>query len=96
MPRRRKDAHLLELARRGAEVRLSELVQEVKNIIGSFPDLRESVDNDELPLSFIIRRDARRANERKPHERRRRTLSAAARKAISQRMRKYWAARRKA
>ena len=95
MPRHRQDAHLYELAKRGAEVRLRELVQEVKNVFDLFPDLRDSYDRDELPLSFIIRRDAgpvTRASTEPP----RRRMSAAARKAISVRMKRYWAARRKA
>jgi hypothetical protein len=58
MPRRRKDAHLFELAKRGAEVRLRELVQEARNVIELFPHLRDSYDKDALPVSFIIRRDA--------------------------------------
>ena|ERR1700674_3544530 len=97
MPRRRQDAHLYELAKRGAEVRLRELVQEAKNVIDLFPHLRDSYNKDALPLSFIIRRDAglvTRASAERP--RRRRRTSAAARKAASERMKRYWAARRKA
>jgi hypothetical protein len=58
MPKYR--SHILELARRGAEEQLHELVQEAKNIIERFPHLRDSFDNDELPLSFIIARGAGR------------------------------------
>ena len=94
MPRRKRDAHLFELAKRGAEIRLRELVQEAKNLIGLFPHLRDSFDPDELPLSFIIRRDAGPVTRTNP-ERRRRRMSAAARQAVSERMRRYWAARRK-
>jgi hypothetical protein len=79
MPRRRKDAHLFELAKRGAEVRLRELVQEAKNLTGLFPHLRDSFDKDELPLSFIMARDAGRVT-RTNTGRRRRRMSAAARK----------------
>ena len=94
MPRRTQDAHLYELAKRGAEVRLRELVQEARNVIDLFPHLRDSYDNDELPLSFIIRRDAgpvTRATAKRP-----RRMSAAARKAVSVRMKRYWAKRRNA
>jgi hypothetical protein len=94
MPRRKRDAHLYELAKRGAEVRLRELVQEAKNVIDLFPHLRDSYDKDALPLSFIIRRDAgpvTRATAKRP-----RRMSAAARKAVSLRMKRYWAKRRKA
>jgi hypothetical protein len=96
MPRRRQDAHVFELARRGAEVRLRELVQEAKNLIGLFPHLRDSFDRDELPLSFIIRRDAGPVTRASAERSRRRKMSVAARKAVSLRMTKYWAARRKA
>src|SRR5580704_8296699 len=97
MPQRRQDAHLYELAKRGAEVQLRELVQEAKNLIGLFPHLRDSFDPDELPLSFIIAKDAGRVTRsRTGQRRRRRTMSAAARKAVSDRMSRYWAARRKA
>ena len=97
MPRRRRDAHLYELAKRGAEVRLRELVQEAKNVIDLFPHLRDSYDRDELPLSFIIRRDAGRVTRASAAKRprRRRLMSAAARRAVSLRMKRYWAARRK-
>jgi hypothetical protein len=95
MPRRKRDARLFELAKRGAEVRLRELVQEAKNVIDLFPHLRDSYDRDELPVSFIIRRDAgplTRANAERPRKR----ISADARKAVSMRMKRYWARRRKA
>ena len=98
MPRRKRDAHLYELAKRGAEVRLRELVQEARNVIDLFPHLRDSYDNDELPLSFIIRRDGgpvARGSVAK-RLRRRRRMSAGARKAVSVRMKRYWAQRRKA
>ena len=95
MPRRKQDAHLYELAKRGAEVRLRELVQEAKNVIDLFPHLRDSYDKDELPLSFIIRRDAGPGKRAKATKRTRRRMSAAGRKAVSLRMKRYWAARRK-
>ena len=97
MPRSRPNTHLFELAKRGAEARLRELVQEIKNLIELFPDLRDSFDKDELPLSFIIAKGAGRATRASAERpRRRRRMSAAARKAVSQRMKKYWAAKRRA
>ena len=65
------------LARRGAEVRLAELSEEIKAIYAAFPDLR---------------RGAPPAASR----RRRKPMSAAQKKAVSARMKKYWAERRKA
>jgi hypothetical protein len=95
MPKQKRDAHLYELAKRGAEVRFLELVQEVKYLLDLFPHVRDSVDRDELPLSFIMARDAGRAKKQRKRSRRRR-MSAAARKAVSIRMKKYWSAKRNA
>jgi hypothetical protein len=86
---------ILELAKRGAEARIRELVQEAKHLIGLFPHLRDSFDKDELPVSFILATGARRARKQVARQQRR-PMSAAARKALSQRMKKYWAAKRKA
>lgn len=94
MPRPRQNAHLYELAKRGAEVRLRELVQEAKNLIGLFPDIRDSFDKEELPLKFIMAEGSGAAT--KTSGRRQRRMSAAARKAISEAQKKRWAARRKA
>jgi hypothetical protein len=97
LPRRGRDAHLYELAKRGAEARLHELVHETRNLFGLFPHLRDSFDKDELPLPFILAKGAGRVTRRKAERpRRRHRMSAAARKAVSRRMKKYWAARRKA
>ena len=87
--------HLYDLAKRGAEVRLHELVQEAKHLVRTFPHLRDSFDKDDLPVPFILARGADRARKRVARQQRPR-MSAAARKAHSRRMKKYWAARRKA
>jgi hypothetical protein len=94
MPRPKQNAHLYELAKRGAEVRLRELVNEAKHLIGLFPHLRDSFDKEELPLKFIMAEGSGAAT--KTSGRRTRQMSAAARKAVSLRMKKMWAARRKA
>jgi hypothetical protein len=94
MPRHRQNAHLYELAKRGAEVRLRELTQEAKNLVGLFPHLRDSFNADELPISFILAKGAgrlTRANSQGP--RRRQQMSAAAHTAVGERMKKYWAAK---
>jgi hypothetical protein len=89
-------AHILELAKRGAEVQARELAQELKNLVALFPHLRDSFDKDELPVSFLMAKGAgqvtRKAAER---PRRRRRMSAGGRKAVSTRMKKYWQAWRK-
>lgn len=90
--------HILELAKRGAEVQLRDLMQEIMYLVKLFPDLKDSFNEDELPLRFIMARDAARASKagtERPRRRRRR-MSAAARKAVSERMKEYWSARRKA
>jgi hypothetical protein len=94
MPRPKQNAHLYELAKRGAEARMRDLVQEAKYLINLFPHLRDSFDKDELPLKFIMAEGSGTAT--KASGRRKRRMPAAARKAISLRMKKYWAARRKA
>ena len=84
---------LKSYARRGAETRLRELAEEAKQLLKVFPDLSASFDEDELPLNFILRRGARKSAR---GGRKRSKMSAAQRKAVSARMKKYWATRRKA
>jgi hypothetical protein len=72
---------LRRLARLGAAARLSELRDEVAAIHRAFPELSG-------------RGAGRQAAAQAP--RRRRRMSAAQRKAVADRMRKYWAERRKA
>lgn len=75
---------LRELARTGAEQALKHLRAEIIAIERTFPELA-------LPRSRrALRRSVNRATDRT------RRLSAAARKAVSERMTKYWAERRKA
>ncbi len=83
---------MLELAKRDAALRLRELANELHTLLIAFPDLHDAFDADELPVSFIVRRDARRA--RAKAVRRQKPMSAAARRAVSSRMKKYWAERR--
>jgi hypothetical protein len=75
---------LRELARTGAEVTIKRLRAEIIAIERAFPELRL--------------RQGRRAVRRSLQEAttRTRTMSAAARKAVSARMKRYWAERRKA
>jgi hypothetical protein len=77
-------AHLRELARTGADVTLKRLRAEIIPIERAFPELR-------LPAGRrALRRSLKNATTRT------RTMSAAARKAVSARMKRYWAERRKA
>ena len=75
---------LRAMAKQGAEQALKRLRAEIVAIERTFPELA-------LPRR---RRAARRAMNSAGHQAR--TMSAAARKAVSQRMKKYWAERRKA
>jgi hypothetical protein len=85
-------SHRLELAKRGAALRLRELANELDLLLRAFPDLRDAFDADELPVSFIVGRDARRAGASAVT--RQKPTSAAAKRAVSQRMKNYWAERR--
>jgi len=58
MPKRMPHPHLYELAKRGAEVQLRELLDEAKLILSLFPHLRDSFDKDELPIKFIMARSS--------------------------------------
>jgi hypothetical protein len=77
---------LKSYARRGAEVRLGELREEMSAIYSAFPDLRRGRPAQPNGGSESVRA------VRRP----RRRMSAAQRKAVGERMRKYWAARKKA
>ena len=75
---------LKELARTGAERALKELRVEIIAIERTFPELRLS------RRRRVVQRSLKQATQRT------RTWSAAARTAVSQRMKRYWAERRKA
>jgi hypothetical protein len=75
---------LRELARTGAEVTLNRLRAEIIAIERAFPELRLAQGRR------AARRSIREATTRT------RTMSAAARKAVSARMKRYWAERWKA
>jgi hypothetical protein len=78
----RHASHILELARRGAEHRLAELQAEITALKKAFPDLAvrtgKAVADTIAPAEVAMARAM---------SRRRRRMSAAQRKAVSQRMR---------
>jgi hypothetical protein len=83
-PRGLSVQRLREMARAGAEATLKQLRAEMIAIERTFPELA-------LPKTRrAVRRSVTTASKRG------REMSAAARKAVSQRMKKYWAERRKA
>jgi hypothetical protein len=75
---------LRRLARLGAVARLEQLREEEAAIRAEFPEL------------FGGRRGNRQVRSASRKKRRRPAMSAAQRKEVSERMRKYWAERRKA
>lgn len=75
---------LRELARAGAEATLRNLRAEIVAIERAFPELRLARSRE------AVRQTVNRATKRT------RRMSVAARKAVSQRMKRYWAERRKA
>ena len=83
-----KKTHLYELAKRGAEVQFQELLHEAKLLVDLFPHLRDSVDQDELPLNFIMARAS--GTVTKKNRRRRRRMSAQARAKISAAQKARW------
>jgi hypothetical protein len=83
-------SQILHLAKRGAEVRLRELLDELKFLTLSFPHLRDAVDRDDLPVKFLLKRGEEKAGEVQA-VRSRRKLSAKARKAMSDAQTARWA-----
>jgi len=84
-------ADILTWARRGAEARWNELHTELASLTTVFPDLataRRTAAKSARGVADIL--------EPAPRTRKRSKMSAAQRKAVSARMKKYWAARRKA
>jgi hypothetical protein len=77
-------------ARAGAIARLNELQHEMERIGRAFPGLRTATPGRATPAGKVsARATAAPVGRRKP-------MSAAEKKAVSERMRKYWAGRRKA
>jgi hypothetical protein len=54
-------SNVVQLTPRRRAFGLRQLLDEVHVLIGSFPDLRDAFDADELPLAFILKRDSRRS-----------------------------------
>ena len=74
-------------AKAGAQARLAEIQRELAAMMKVFPELAKRTASGGIPSTAIP--------EAKPRHKRRR-LTAAERKAIGERMKKYWAERRKA
>jgi hypothetical protein len=93
--------HILALARRGAEHRYEELKTELASLLKHFPDLtsvrRASAQASRSVGDAMVRggKAVIAATSSEP-QRKRRTMSAKARKAIGDAQRKRWAAKKKA
>ena len=78
-------SQILEIARKGAEHRYAELKVEIATLVKHFPHLTGKKHGLAEAASTGVKAP-----------RKRRSMSAAARKAVSVRMKKYWAGKRKA
>lgn len=90
----REELH--RLARLGAQARLEEIRREEAAIRKTFPEL---FNKSTRPVARATAKSVSTDEEAAPKGRRRRrrnNMSPAMRKAVSERMRKYWAERRKA
>jgi hypothetical protein len=79
-------SNILELARRGAQQRYEELTDEINSLVRQFPDLRGAAREAAKGGRRIVKAAAEALRPRK-----RRKLSAAARKAISDAQKARWA-----
>jgi hypothetical protein len=86
-------------ARRGAEARLTELAEEARSILSAFPELHRGDMPFERPARVrgrSLERAGEAAGAAGAAKRQRRKMTPAEREAVGERMRKYWAGRRKA
>jgi hypothetical protein len=89
-------SHILDMARKGAEHRYEELKAEIATLITNFPHLAATTKREVSKVSQAVAESAWVvAAEVKQVRRREVKWSAGARKAVSARMKAYWAARRK-
>lgn len=88
MAKKIADSELRSLALVGARARLSALQGEVASLLATFPELRSG------RLARVRSGDGAPAPRKGKKPGRKRPMSAAEKKAVSERMRKYWAERR--
>ena len=96
MPRPSNQNTLREYARLGAERRLQELRTELASLRNVFPELFRPGRRAGSSVASSDAGSEEIGGGRKRRRRRRGGMSAAQRKAVSERMKRYWAARRKA
>jgi len=88
------EAEIHRLARLGAAAKLAQLEREIASLKRAFPGLKPRPAHAPSPLpdgSIHVPQ-----GPPVPHQSRRTPMSAAERKAVSERMKRYWDARRKA
>jgi hypothetical protein len=87
-----QDEDLKALAKHGASARIRELAHELGGLLKLFPDLEDSFDPDELPISFRLKAAGERP-ERKTLQRR--AKWAAAQRDVSEKTTKTGSPKRK-
>jgi anti-sigma factor RsiW len=88
------EAEIHRLARLGAAAKLAQLEREIAALKRAFPGLKpQSVPVPSLPADGAARVPQGPST---PHHSRRSPMSAAERQVVSERMKRYWDARRKA
>jgi hypothetical protein len=80
MSKQKLNPHMLELAKRGAEAQVRDLMQEIKYLLDLFPHLRDAFDRDELPLRFLMERQSGYSAKAGAERRGRRAAKKAAKK----------------
>ena len=88
IPMPKHSSSILEFALRGARARYDELQAEMKSLLRQFPDLVDAMERTRRAANAAARELTA------PPPRKRPKMSAAQKKAVSARMKKYWAARR--
>ena len=94
MARKLTAADLHRLARLGAAARLAQLEREIAALKRAFPGLKPQPAPPPVPPAEGAAR--MEGAQPSPHRGRRSPMSAAERRAVSERMKRYWDARRKA
>ena len=84
------------MARKGAQHRLDELKAEIASLIKAFPHLAACQGRRLARGSARLANAAKETLKTAAGRKKRSRMSAAARKAVSARMKKYWAAKRAA
>jgi hypothetical protein len=86
---------LHKLARVGAAARLGELEREIAALRKAFPGLKADSGDSNQSVTGAAPAASTTLTSRASKRGRRKPMSAAERKAVSDRMKRYWAARRK-